>query len=96
MHVKCITADSCERDNHDYDDDNGGCASDTNGPVHAPASRFLVLLGLLNVSLCFLGVFQSSPSIMVDFNKVLSLIVNFRIDILSDRVDVRHELLDII
>jgi len=55
-----------------------------------------MVLGFLYVCLGFYSVFESCACVVVNLNQVGSLIVHLRVDILSDRVDVSHELFNIV
>ena len=85
-----------ESEDNDQNDYQGASAKDSNYPEHTFASGLLMHLRLFNIFLCFFRVFESRPYISIDFDQIRSLIVHLFIDILSDYVNVCHELLNVI
>ena len=55
-----------------------------------------MLLGLLDVRLSLLCIFESCSRVSIDFDQIGSLIVDLGVDLLGNIVDISHELLDIV
>ena len=55
-----------------------------------------MLLGLLYVFLSILCIIEGCASIVINLNEVSSLLVHLRVDLLSDVIDVSHELLHVV
>ena len=87
---------SSQLEDNDENDDENGDWKDANDPVHAFSTTLLVLLGLLNVSLCVLRVIQRFWSILVDLNEIGALFMHLSVDLLGNVVDIRHELLHVV
>lgn len=72
---------SHQLDDYDYDDDDRNSGTNANSVAHALASFLLVVGRFLYVFLGLSGVFLGLMSVEVDFNKVFSLLVHFRVDL---------------
>ena len=94
--IKAAGSSSCKRkhDNQNNDDDSNWENSDD--PVQAFSSTFLIFLGLLDISLRIFCIFQRSSSILIDFDKIGALLVHLSVDFFRNVIDISHELLDVV
>ena len=90
--LKSSNAVSIWQSNDEYDNNNYCTSCDaTDSVAHALTTALLVFLSLFNVFFSLLYILQSFTSIMVDFNKIFALFVNFLVYLLSHCIGFDHE-----
>ena len=55
-----------------------------------------MLLGLLDVCFSLLCILKSCSSVSVNFDQISSLIVDLRVDLFGNIIDISHELFDVV